>query len=109
MRDSLCATRPDKTFASYIVFATSRLNVEALTKYLKDKFVKSKPLDDHFVTGYRGGYLPSLRRAYIKNVFNLADQHLLVLQITHFTRNSMCHGTLSRWHTNVSQHVISNP
>lgn len=45
-----------------IVFATSRLNVEVLTKYLKDKFTKSKPIDDHFVTGYRGGYLPNLRR-----------------------------------------------
>ena len=45
-----------------IVFTTSRLNVEVLTKYLKDKFTKSKPIDDHFVTGYRGGYLPNLRR-----------------------------------------------
>ncbi len=45
-----------------IVFATSRLNVEVLTKYLKDKFVHTKPKDDHFVTGYRGGYLPNLRR-----------------------------------------------
>ena len=45
-----------------IVFATSRLNVEVLTKYLKDKFIKIKPQDDHFVTGYRGGYLPNLRR-----------------------------------------------
>jgi len=45
-----------------IVFATSRLNVEVLTKYLKDKFVRTKPQDDHFVTGYRGGYLPNLRR-----------------------------------------------
>ncbi len=45
-----------------IVFATSRLNVEVLTKYLKDKFVRIKPQDDHFVTGYRGGYLPNLRR-----------------------------------------------
>ena len=45
-----------------IIFATSRLNVEVLTKYLKDKFVKQKPIDDHFVTGYRGGYLPNLRR-----------------------------------------------
>ena len=45
-----------------IVFATSRLNVEVLTKYLKDKFVRTKPKDDHFVTGYRGGYLPNLRR-----------------------------------------------
>jgi len=45
-----------------IVFATSRLNVEVLTKYLKDKFLRTKPKDDHFVTGYRGGYLPNLRR-----------------------------------------------
>lgn len=45
-----------------IVFTTSRLNVEVLTKYLKDYFNKGKPLDTHFVTGYRGGYLPNLRR-----------------------------------------------
>ena len=45
-----------------IVFTTSRLNVEILTKYLKDHFSKGKPLDTHFVTGYRGGYLPNLRR-----------------------------------------------
>src|SRR5512137_1247770 len=45
-----------------IVFATSRLNVEVLTKYLKDQFAKGKPVDTNFVTGYRGGYLPNLRR-----------------------------------------------
>jgi len=45
-----------------IVFTTSRLNVEVLTKYLKDHFKKEKPLDTNFVTGYRGGYLPNLRR-----------------------------------------------
>jgi DEAD/DEAH box helicase domain-containing protein len=45
-----------------IVFTTSRLNVEVLTKYLKDRFTKKKPLDTQFVTGYRGGYLPNLRR-----------------------------------------------
>jgi DEAD/DEAH box helicase domain-containing protein len=45
-----------------IVFTTSRLNVEVLTKYLKDRFSKGKPLDTQFVTGYRGGYLPNLRR-----------------------------------------------
>ena len=45
-----------------IVFATSRLNVEILTKYLKDQFAKGKPVDTQFVTGYRGGYLPNLRR-----------------------------------------------
>ena len=45
-----------------IVFTTSRLNVEVLTKYLKDEFTRGKPTDNHFVTGYRGGYLPNLRR-----------------------------------------------
>ena len=45
-----------------IVFATSRLNVEVLTKYLKDEFARGKPVDGQFVTGYRGGYLPNLRR-----------------------------------------------
>ncbi|MCX5845114.1 MAG: DEAD/DEAH box helicase [Deltaproteobacteria bacterium] len=45
-----------------IVFTTSRLNVEILTKYLKDHFARGKPVDTHFVTGYRGGYLPNLRR-----------------------------------------------
>jgi DEAD/DEAH box helicase domain-containing protein len=45
-----------------IVFTTSRLNVEVLTKYLKDQFTKGKPFDNHYVTGYRGGYLPNLRR-----------------------------------------------
>jgi len=45
-----------------IVFTTSRLNVEILTKYLKDGFKKGKPVDTNFVTGYRGGYLPNLRR-----------------------------------------------
>jgi DEAD/DEAH box helicase domain-containing protein len=45
-----------------IIFATSRLNVEVLTKYLKDQFSRGKPRDTRFVTGYRGGYLPNLRR-----------------------------------------------
>lgn len=45
-----------------IIFATSRLNVEVLTKYLKDRFAKGQPVDTRFVTGYRGGYLPNLRR-----------------------------------------------
>lgn len=45
-----------------IVFTTSRLNVEVLTKYLKDRFSKGRPLQTSYVTGYRGGYLPQLRR-----------------------------------------------
>jgi DEAD/DEAH box helicase domain-containing protein len=45
-----------------IVFTTSRLNVEVLTKYLKDIFRAKIPAKDHYVTGYRGGYLPMLRR-----------------------------------------------
>ena len=51
-----------------IVFATSRLNVEILTKYLKDHFSKDKPIDDQFVAGYRGGYLPELRRSIEKGL-----------------------------------------
>ncbi len=45
-----------------IVFTTSRLNVEVLTRYLKDVFRSKIPSHDHYVTGYRGGYLPLLRR-----------------------------------------------
>ncbi len=44
-----------------IVFTTSRLNVEVLTKYLKDKFDR-KEIESGSITGYRGGYLPRLRR-----------------------------------------------
>jgi DEAD/DEAH box helicase domain-containing protein len=51
-----------------IVFTTSRLNVEVLTKYLKDKFRERIPKDDHYVTGYRGGYLPNLRRTIEKGL-----------------------------------------
>jgi DEAD/DEAH box helicase domain-containing protein len=51
-----------------IVFTTSRLNVEVVTKYLKDMFKDNKPVDDHFVTGYRGGYLPKLRRSIEKGL-----------------------------------------
>jgi DEAD/DEAH box helicase domain-containing protein len=51
-----------------IVFATSRLNVEVLTKYLKDTFRGKIPNDDHYVTGYRGGYLPNLRREIEKGL-----------------------------------------
>jgi DEAD/DEAH box helicase domain-containing protein len=51
-----------------IVFTTSRLNVEVLTKYLKDSFRGKVPGDDHYVTGYRGGYLPNLRREIEKGL-----------------------------------------
>jgi DEAD/DEAH box helicase domain-containing protein len=51
-----------------IVFTTSRLNVEVVTKYLKDMFKDRGPVDDHFVTGYRGGYLPKLRRSIEKGL-----------------------------------------
>lgn len=47
-----------------IVFTTSRLNVEILTHYLKEQVNRGReiPVDDGVVTGYRGGYLPNLRR-----------------------------------------------
>jgi len=44
-----------------IVFTTSRLNVEVLTKYLKDRFDRKEIKSDR-ISGYRGGYLPQLRR-----------------------------------------------
>jgi DEAD/DEAH box helicase domain-containing protein len=50
-----------------ILFATSRLNVEVLTKYLKDRF--EKRLEDRGkVRGYRGGYLPEVRREIEKGL-----------------------------------------
>ncbi len=50
-----------------IAFTTSRLSVEVLTKYLKDTF-SPKVGSDHYVTGYRGGYLPNLRRQIEKGL-----------------------------------------
>ncbi len=44
-----------------IIFATSRLNVEVLTKYLRDRFIRQGDLRQS-VRGYRGGYLPNMRR-----------------------------------------------
>jgi len=50
-----------------ILFATSRLSVEVLTKYLKDRFEK-KLKDKGKVRGYRGGYLPKMRREIEKGL-----------------------------------------
>ncbi|MEM7255076.1 MAG: Zn-binding domain-containing protein, partial [Pseudomonadota bacterium] len=46
---------------STIVFARTRLHVEVLTKYLKDKF-DHDPRRPQRVKAYRGGYLPTERR-----------------------------------------------
>jgi DEAD/DEAH box helicase domain-containing protein len=51
-----------------IAFTTSRLTVEVLTKYLKDTFRPKVPGGDQYVTGYRGGYLPNLRRQIEKGL-----------------------------------------
>jgi DEAD/DEAH box helicase domain-containing protein len=51
-----------------IAFTTSRLSVEVLTKYLKDSSGPKVPCNDHYVTGYRGGYLPNLRRQIEKGL-----------------------------------------
>lgn len=47
-----------------IVFALSRLNVEVLTKYLKDDFESHREAlgQSEKIAGYRGGYLPRRRR-----------------------------------------------
>jgi len=50
-----------------IVFTTSRLNVEVLVKYLKDALEKGVE-DEGIVRGYRGGYLPRLRREIEKGL-----------------------------------------
>jgi len=44
-----------------LVFCQSRLHVEVLTRYLKDRFCR-RPGEEERVSGYRGGYLPNLRR-----------------------------------------------
>ncbi|MBW2056819.1 MAG: DEAD/DEAH box helicase [Deltaproteobacteria bacterium] len=44
-----------------ILFVTSRLNVEVLTKYLKDRVGRSTGREQS-IRGYRGGYLPRTRR-----------------------------------------------
>ena len=44
-----------------IVFAGSRLNVEVLTRYLKDRFERTEAQVGR-IRGYRGGYLPTARR-----------------------------------------------
>ncbi len=53
---------------STIVFTTTRLNVEVLTKYLKDLFKPSGTGEEQKVRGYRGGYLPNLRREIEKGL-----------------------------------------
>src|SRR5665648_6195 len=50
-----------------IVFARSRLTTEVLTSYLKDFLVKTGRSKD-IVRGYRGGYLPNLRREIEKGL-----------------------------------------
>jgi DEAD/DEAH box helicase domain-containing protein len=50
-----------------IVFARSRLMVEVLTKYMKDAFDRD-PRNPARVAAYRGGYLPSERRAMEKKL-----------------------------------------
>lgn len=52
-----------------IIFATSRQNVEVLTKYLKDRFEKELT-DKGKIAGYRGGYLPKLRREIERGLRN---------------------------------------
>ncbi|MCC6143501.1 MAG: DEAD/DEAH box helicase, partial [Candidatus Hydrogenedentes bacterium] len=50
-----------------IVFARSRLRVEILTTYLKEA-VRRQGKDHNLVRGYRGGYLPTERRAIEKGL-----------------------------------------
>ena len=59
-----------------IIFASSRLNVEVLTRYLKDRLERTFE-DEGKIRGYRGGYLPSVRREIERGLRN--DQVLGVI------------------------------
>lgn len=50
-----------------IFFARSRNQTEVLLKYLRDE-AKARHLDQERVAGYRGGYLPNLRRSIEKGL-----------------------------------------
>jgi DEAD/DEAH box helicase domain-containing protein len=68
-----------------IVFARSRLRVEILTTYLKEA-VRKLGKDHNLVRGYRGGYLPTERRAIEKglregNVMSVVSTNALELGI----------------------------
>lgn len=52
-----------------IIFASSRLNVEVLTRYLKDRLERTFE-DEGMIRGYRGGYLPSVRREIERGLRN---------------------------------------
>ncbi|MDD5232141.1 MAG: DEAD/DEAH box helicase [Syntrophales bacterium] len=69
-----------------ILFAGSRLTVEVLTKYLKDGAEKREPGAEKVVAGYRGGYLPELRRRIErdlreKNILGVVGTNALELGI----------------------------
>jgi DEAD/DEAH box helicase domain-containing protein len=63
------ASRFLKAGIQTITFATSRLNVEVLTRYLKEDLEKT-PEQRGTVRGYRGGYLPSTRREIERGLRN---------------------------------------
>lgn len=52
-----------------IIFASSRLNVEVLTRYLKDRLERTFE-QEGAIRGYRGGYLPSVRREIERGLRN---------------------------------------
>ena len=56
------ATAPIANGVPTIVFTSSRLNVEILLRYLREELAR-RHLDTESVQGYRGGYLPTRRRA----------------------------------------------
>lgn len=75
---SRLATRLFSKDVQSIVFARSRLRVEILTTYLRAAVKKMKK-DANKVRGYRGGYLPSERRAIEKG---LRDGEILTVVST---------------------------
>lgn len=73
-----------------IIFARSRLRVELLTTYLKEA-IRRKGQDENLVRGYRGGYLPSERRAIEQG---LRDGRLMAVVSTNALELGIDIGTL---------------
>jgi DEAD/DEAH box helicase domain-containing protein len=85
-----------------IIFARSRLRVEILTTYLKEA-VRNMNKPDSLVRGYRGGYLPTERRAIEKG---LREGRIMAVVSTNALELGIDIGALDVCRNNVSLVVL---
>ena len=57
------ASRFIKADVQTITFTQSRTAVEVVVRQLKEAFGRGRPVPEQAISGYRGGYLPNLRRS----------------------------------------------